>query len=136
MTPPNLLTPAEVAAWLHKSRNWVKRHSNGTSNPHLPAFKVGSEWRYREDELMLWIERQEREAAGIKDLTLRQARATFATLIAGDVKDVQELLGHSTAEMTLRHYKKAIPERQVASVEELDRRLMRPALRLMGGRGR
>jgi hypothetical protein len=39
------------------------------------------------------------------------------------VKDAQDLLGHAKPEMTLDHYKKAIPERQRKELEDLDRRL-------------
>jgi integrase len=64
-----------------------------------------------------------RTSASIPDLDFRMCRRTFATLYEGDVKDVQEILGHHSAELTMEHYKKAIPERQRQAVEELDRRL-------------
>jgi integrase len=79
------------------------------------------------------IQEPSREASGIKDLTLRMARTTFGTLLEGDIKDVQNLMGHARPEMTLKHYKKSIDSRQLASIEELDRRLTRPALRLVEG---
>jgi integrase len=62
--------------------------------------------------------------SGIKDLNFHMCRRTFSTLIEGDVRDVQEMLGHSSAGITLRHYKKALPDRQKIAVEQLDRRLM------------
>ena len=73
-----------------------------------------------------------REATGIVDLTLKMARATFATLLRTDPKDVQEMLGHSDVETTMRHYRKPIPERQAKAVDELERRL-RPVLKIVAG---
>jgi hypothetical protein len=37
-------------------------------NAHLPAFKVGGQWRLRETQLHQWIEQQENpSAAGAKE---------------------------------------------------------------------
>lgn len=71
----------------------------------------------------LWALNRARKAAGIPDLDYRMCRRTFATLYEGDTADVQGILGHSTEAMTRKHYKRAIPERQRAAVEELDRRI-------------
>ena len=79
------------------------------------------------------IQQAARAAAGIPDLKLRMARTTFATLLSGDIKDLQGLMGHANPEMTLKHYKKAINSRQAAAVEELDERLTRPALKVISG---
>lgn len=54
-------------------------------------------------------------------VTPRRLRATFATLFDGDVADVQALLGHARPDMTLLHYKKAIPQRQLNSVARLEK---------------
>jgi hypothetical protein len=52
-----------------------------------------------------------RKVTGIHDLDYRICRRTFGTLIEGDVEGVQQMLGPSGSEVTLRHYKKAVPER-------------------------
>lgn len=59
----------------------------------------------------------------IPGLTFRQCRTTFATLFEGDIKDVQAILGHATAQFTADRYKREISERQRDSVEALDRRV-------------
>ena len=64
-----------------------------------------------------------RLAAKISDLTYRMCRTTFATHYEGDLKDLQETLGHSSLEMTMLAYRKPIPDRQHAAVEDLDARL-------------
>jgi len=114
---------AELAAWMK---------GGGASGAVLFSREDGRPMTvaYMRDQ----VQNATREAAGIPDLTLRQARCTFGTLLAGDVKDVQELLGHKGVEMTMKHYKKAINARQVETVEELDRRLTRPALKIVGGK--
>jgi hypothetical protein len=45
---------------------------------------------------------------------------TFATLYEGDLKDLQATLGHSKIETTMKLYKKAISERQLASAGRCD----------------
>jgi integrase len=72
---------------------------------------------------------------GIGDLPMRQGRTTFATLIEGDTKDTSEMLGHSDVEMTNKHYKKAVPPRQLLAVTNLERKLGRPALKIVGREG-
>jgi len=64
------------------------------------------------------------------DLQFRQCRTTFATLFDGDPKDAQDILGHSTVDITMRVYKKSIAERQKASVEELEARLSRKVVQM------
>jgi integrase len=64
-----------------------------------------------------------REAAGIPDLTPRMCRTTFATLFQSDPRDLQDILGHSTVDLTMEVYKKPITMRQRAAVDELEARL-------------
>jgi integrase len=64
-----------------------------------------------------------RGKAIIPGLTFRQCRTTFATLFEGDLKDVQAILGHATAQFTADRYKKSISDRQAQSVEALDKRV-------------
>ena len=60
------------------------------------------------------------KAAGIPGLTFRQCRTTWATLYEGDAKDRQAILGHHSEQFTMAVYRKAIPARQQASVEDTD----------------
>ena len=64
-----------------------------------------------------------RAASGIEDLTFRMCRSTFATLFEGDVRDLEELLGHHSPEFSLKHYRKPRPSRQFEAVEAMERRL-------------
>ena len=64
-----------------------------------------------------------RDAAGIPDLTFRMCRTTFATLYHGDIADAQAILGHTTADFTLREYKRSVSERAAAGVAEMENRL-------------
>jgi integrase len=66
----------------------------------------------------------------IPDLTFRMCRTTFATLFDGDPRDAQDILGHSTVNLTMRVYRKPIVARQQAAVEELDARLSGKVVRL------
>jgi excisionase family DNA binding protein len=49
----NLMTLAEVAAYLRLSKDTVYRMASGGK---LPASKVGSQWRFRRDEVEQWLE--------------------------------------------------------------------------------
>jgi integrase len=117
---------AELEAWMSENKGaasaWLIPHVDGG---HITV-------AYLRDQVV----KATREATGILDLTLRRTRTTFGTLLSGDIKDVQDLMGHATAEMTLKHYKKAINSRQVEAIEELDERLTRPALKLIKGGGK
>lgn len=62
-----------------------------------------------------------RYAAVIPDFSLRRCRTTFATRLQADLADVAHLLGHSTALMTLEHYRKGITARQAEAVADLER---------------
>jgi integrase len=64
-----------------------------------------------------------RKVAAIPGLNFRQCRTTFATLYEGDPRDRQAIMGHHSAEFTMRVYQKPIAARQQASVNELDARL-------------
>jgi len=62
-------------------------------------------------------------ATGISDLTPRMCRTTFATLFRSDPRDLQDILGHSTVNLTMEVYRKPITSRQRAAVGELEARL-------------
>jgi integrase len=77
----------------------------------------------RASDAMRTILRDVRTAAGIPDLTPRMCRTTFATLFQSDPRDIQDILGHSTVDLTMEVYRRPITSRQVAAVEELEARL-------------
>ena len=49
----NLMTLAEVAEYLRLSKDTVYRMASGG---RLPASKVGSQWRFRRDDVERWLE--------------------------------------------------------------------------------
>ena len=49
----DLMTLAEVAAYLRLSKDTVYRMASGGK---LPASKVGSQWRFRRDDVDQWLE--------------------------------------------------------------------------------
>jgi integrase len=75
-----------------------------------------------------------RTSTKIPDLTPRMCRTTFATLFQGDPRDVQDILGHSTVNLTMEFYRRPIAARQQASVEELEARLTGKVVTLDRGR--
>lgn len=87
----------------------------------FPSRQEGKPLSRRSRTVLGWLY-SARKSAEIADLDFRMCRRTFATLVEGDVKDVQEMLGHAQAETTLEHYKKPVWERQREMVEKLDRR--------------
>ncbi len=50
-----LLTPAEVAAWLHTSSAWVRDHAGGRRRPLLPSLKLGKCLRFRASDVENFI---------------------------------------------------------------------------------
>lgn len=71
----------------------------------------------------LQVKLKARFAGIVPGFCLRRCRTTCATEYRGDVADVQALLGHAQAEMTLERYRRAVPERMAQSVEELESRM-------------
>lgn len=80
------------------------------------------------------IEKEARRLSGIPGLTFRMCRTTFGTLLQGDIKDVQQLMGHASPLITMEHYRRGIPEHQRQAVADLDHRLQRKGLRVVGGK--
>jgi integrase len=58
----------------------------------------------------------------VDGFNLRRFRTTFSTYFEGDIADVQALLGHTEAVMTLAHYRREIPERASAAVATMEAR--------------
>jgi excisionase family DNA binding protein len=53
-----LLTVEEVADLLHVPVSWVYGRMRKKSLERLPAYRLGKYWRFREDEIFAWVERQ------------------------------------------------------------------------------
>jgi len=53
-----LLTVEEVAALLHVPVSWVYGRMRERSLERLPAYRLGKYWRFRENEIRDWVERQ------------------------------------------------------------------------------
>jgi excisionase family DNA binding protein len=51
LVTPNLLTVADVAAWLQVSPKWVRAHAAGERNPRLKSLKIGKERRFRREDV-------------------------------------------------------------------------------------
>lgn len=52
----HLLTVREVAELLQVPVSWVYGRMRKRSSERLPAYRLGKYWRFREDEVMAWIE--------------------------------------------------------------------------------
>ena len=53
-----LLTVEEVAVLLHVPVSWVYGRTRKRSLERLPGYRLGKYWRFREDEVIAWIESQ------------------------------------------------------------------------------
>ena len=53
-----LLTVEEVANLLHVPVSWVYGRMRKRSLERLPAYRLGKYWRFRENEISAWVERQ------------------------------------------------------------------------------
>jgi len=62
-----LLTPGEVAQWLHVSPAWVRDHASGRRRPLLPSLKLGKVLRFRASDVEGFVEecRQLAERRGL-----------------------------------------------------------------------
>jgi integrase len=88
----------------------------------------------RSSDAMRTIYGDVRAASKIPDLTPRMCRTTFATLFQGDPRDVQDILGHSTVNLTMEVYRRPIMARQQVAVDELEGRLTGKVISLEKGR--
>lgn len=64
-----------------------------------------------------------RKQAGISDLTPRMCRPTAATLVDGDPRDIQAMLGHSSVDLTMKVYRRPQDERLRAAMQEYEARI-------------
>ncbi len=53
-----LLTVEEVAGMLQLPTSWVYEHTRTRSINRIPGFRLGKYWRFRETDVLAWVERQ------------------------------------------------------------------------------
>jgi excisionase family DNA binding protein len=53
-----LLTIEEIAELLHVPVSWVYERTRRRSSDRIPGFRLGKYWRFREADVLAWIERQ------------------------------------------------------------------------------
>jgi len=53
-----LLTVQEVAKLLHVPASWVYGRTRKRSLERLPGYRLGKYWRFREEEILVWVQRQ------------------------------------------------------------------------------
>jgi len=53
-----LLTVEEVAVLLRVPVSWVYGRTRRRSLERLPGYRIGKYWRFREDEILAWVESQ------------------------------------------------------------------------------
>jgi len=54
-----LLTIAEVASLLRVPVSWVYGRTRKRSSERLPGYRLGKYWRFRENEVLAWVESQQ-----------------------------------------------------------------------------
>lgn len=58
-TPGNsLLTVRDVAELLRVPLSWVYERTRKRGQERIPGFRLGKYWRFREADVLAWIERQ------------------------------------------------------------------------------
>jgi excisionase family DNA binding protein len=54
----SLLTVEEVAALLKVPPSWVYDRTRMRTRERIPGFRLGKYWRFREGDVLAWLERQ------------------------------------------------------------------------------
>jgi len=54
----SLLTVEEVAALLKVPPSWVYERTRLRTRERIPGFRLGKYWRFRESDILAWLERQ------------------------------------------------------------------------------
>lgn len=54
----SLLTVEEVAKLLHVPVSWVYERTRKRGMDRVPGFRLGKYWRFREADVLAWLERQ------------------------------------------------------------------------------
>jgi excisionase family DNA binding protein len=57
-SPASLLTVAEVARLFQVPTSWVYERTRQRGLYRLPGFRLGKYWRFREADVLAWLERQ------------------------------------------------------------------------------
>ena len=52
-----LLTVEELAERLNLPASWIYAHLRKRSGDPIPGFRLGKYWRFREEEVLQWLER-------------------------------------------------------------------------------
>ena len=52
-----LLTVEELAERLNLPESWIYAHTRKRSSDPIPGFRLGKYWRFREAEVLQWLER-------------------------------------------------------------------------------
>ena len=55
-----LLTVEQVAAVLQVPPSWVYGRTRSRAAERIPGFRLGKYWRFREEDVLAWLERQRR----------------------------------------------------------------------------
>ena len=55
---PSLLTVEEVAALLKVPPSWVYDRTRLRTKERIPGFRLGKYWRFRETDVLAWLEKQ------------------------------------------------------------------------------
>jgi len=53
-----LLTAREVAELLNVPVSWVYERTRSRSSERIPGFRLGKYWRFREADILVWLEQQ------------------------------------------------------------------------------
>jgi excisionase family DNA binding protein len=56
--PEALLTARDVAELLNVPVSWVYERTRERSAGRIPGFRLGKYWRFREADVLAWLERQ------------------------------------------------------------------------------
>lgn len=54
----SLLTVGDVAGILRVPISWVYQRTRSRTKNRIPGFRLGKYWRFRESDVLAWIERQ------------------------------------------------------------------------------
>jgi len=59
LAPECLLTVEEVAELLQVPVSWVYERTRRRNLDRIPGFRLGKYWRFRSEDVLAWIERQQ-----------------------------------------------------------------------------
>ena len=53
-----LLTVEQLAERLNLPVSWIRAHTRKRSSDPIPGFRLGKYWRFREADVLVWLERR------------------------------------------------------------------------------